>query len=147
MAPANVGLRMAQLLTGTLGGGLLLVATFLPWARHGTGSGVAARRMGDLLLSGTVEAWAPRWLGAAVYLVPVAGALVLIGCGLGGRSGASTAAAGLVPATVVTVALVAALPQRHPLDLGTGAWVAGVGLCLGAASTILTAVNSRQGPA
>ncbi len=77
--------------------------------------------------------------GAAVYVVPVAGALLLIGCGLGGRGGALVAAAGLVPAGVVTGLTVAALPRRHALDLGTGAVLAAVGLCLGAASAILTA--------
>lgn len=133
----------ASLVTGGLGGCLLLAATFLPWARHGAGSSIAARRLGDLILSGTVEAWVPRWLGVAVYVVPVAGALVLIGSGLGGRAGAAVAAAGLGPAVVVTALTVAALPRRHPFDLGTGAVLAGVGLCLGAAAAVLSA---RMGP-
>lgn len=113
---------------------LLLVATLLPWAREGTGSTIAAREVGDLLLSGTVATWAPTWLGFCVYLVPVAGALLLIGCGLGGRLGRTVAAGSLLLALVVTVTTTAALPHPGGLNLGTGAVVALLGVGLGAVS-------------
>ncbi|MEJ7584107.1 MAG: hypothetical protein WKF43_08460 [Acidimicrobiales bacterium] len=133
--------RTAELLIGTVSGALLLVAVFLPWAGSGAGSSIAARRVGDLLLSGTVEAWAPRWLGFCVYLVPVAGALVLIGTGLGGRLGCLVAGAGLGPALLVTGATIAALPRRGLVDFGTGAAVALVGVVLGAVAVGLSVIR------
>lgn len=136
--------RAVQVAAGVAGGALLLAATFLPWAPRGTGSSIAANRLADLLLSGTVDAWAPAWLGFCIYLVPVAGALLFIGCGLGGRAGVVTALAGLVPAAAVTVATVAALPQRDPLDIGTGAALALVGLALGAVSTTAAATDPAR---
>lgn len=129
---------------GTAAGILLLSAVFFPWAGSGAGSSIAARRIGDLLLSGAVEAWAPRWLGLCVYLVPAAGALLLIGIGLGGRPGLIVAAAGLLPALLVTGATIAALPREGLLDLGSGAAMALIGVVLGAVSVGWAAVRTAD---
>ena len=70
-------------------GGVLVVASFgLPWTSHGLASTVSGRELADLLLRGSIDALAPRWTGLALYLVPVTGALLIIGAGLGRRAGA-----------------------------------------------------------
>lgn len=126
--------RLVTQAVGTLGGALLLAAILFPWSGHGAGSSISARRLADLALSGTVEAWVTPWLGALIYLVPLAGALLLIGTGLGGRTGVGLGAAAVALAGTVTVAAVARLPRRSATDLGAGAKLAVLGLLAAALS-------------
>ncbi|MCB1040766.1 MAG: hypothetical protein KDA94_14730, partial [Acidimicrobiales bacterium] len=56
-------------------GSLLVLGSFFGAATtRGVGSAIDGRELADLLLSGTVTAWIPRWVGATLYLVPLAGA-------------------------------------------------------------------------
>lgn len=125
--------------SGVVGAVLLGWSVLLPWAARGSGSSIAARRLGDLVLSGTVDAWVPPWLGVLVYLVPAGGALLLVGCGLGGRIGLLASALGLLCAGSVIVGALGAIPARNLLDVGTGARLAYGGLLAGAVSTAATA--------
>lgn len=121
----------ASLACGGLGGGLLLASTFLPWSGRGAGSAIALRRVADLVLSGTVDAFVPRWAGLTVYLIPLGGALVLIGTGLGGRVGVGTGAAGLVLAGAGTALALLALDRLPRAGVGGGTVAACAGAMLG----------------
>ena len=125
---------LAQVGAG-LGGLLLLVATALPWADRGAGSRIALVDVADLLLSGRLESWAPRALGLVVYAVPLGGALLLIGAGLGGRAGRALAAASLAIAAAGLVLARAALAEAGARGWGPGAVVAVLGLVVGATAT------------
>jgi hypothetical protein len=119
-----------------VGGLLLLVGTALPWSGRGAGSRIALVDVADLLLSGRLESWAPRPLGLVVYAVPLGGALLLVGAGLGGRVGRALSAAALVLATVGSVLARAALDRVGAEGWGAGALVVGLGIVLGAAATV-----------
>jgi len=127
---------MVALLAGLIGGALLLGSVLLPWSGSGAGSSISARELGDLALSGTVHAWVSPWLGAAVYVVPAAGALLLIGTGLGGRLGLLVAVAALAGAGLVTVVAVWQVAAKAQLGLGSGAMLALIGLGAGALATV-----------
>lgn len=68
--------------------GFLVVVAGLygPLTVTGPGSAIDIRATADLLLGGTVEAWAPRWVGVALYLPALAAAVGLATAGLTGRA-------------------------------------------------------------
>ncbi len=121
----------ASLAVGSLGGVLLLASTFLPWSDRGAGSAIALRRIADLVLAGTVDAFVPRWAGLAVYLIPLGGALVLIGTGLGGRLGIGIGVAGIVLAVAGTALALVALDRLPRTGVGGGTVAACAGAMLG----------------
>lgn len=123
--------QSASLASGSLGGALLLASTFLPWSDRGAGSAIALRRVADLVLSGTVDAFVPRWAGLTVYVIPLGGALVLVGTGLGGRLGVGTGAAGVVLAAAGTALAVTALDRLPRTGVGGGTVAACAGAMLG----------------
>lgn len=123
--------QAASLAAGSLGGLLLLASTFLPWSDQGAGSAIALRRVADLVLSGTVDAFVPRWAGLTVYLIPLGGALVLIGTGLGGRLGPVVGAAGVGIAAAGTALAVTALDRLPRAGVGGGTVAACAGAMLG----------------
>lgn len=133
---------------GALGGVLLLGAALLPWSRRGAGSTIALREVADLVLSGTVDAWAPRWAGLVVYAVPLGGALLLVGAGLGGRAGLATTCGGLAAAVGGTALAAVALARLDRTALGGGTLVAVAGAILGvlAVAAGLRAGSHRSRP-
>lgn len=120
-----------SLAAGSAGGVLLLASTFLPWSDRGAGSAIALRRVADLVLSGTVDALVPRWAGLAIYCIPLGGALLLVGTGLGGRIGPLVALAGVVVALVGTAVAVTALGRLPRTGVGGGTVAAAAGAMLG----------------
>lgn len=120
-----------SLAAGSAGGLLLLAATFLPWSDRGAGSAIALRRIADLVLAGTVDAFVPRWAGVAVYLIPLGGALVLIGTGLGDRLGVGVGATGVVLSAAGTTVAVVALDRLPRSGVGGGTVAACAGAMLG----------------
>lgn len=139
------GTRAVALALGAVGGALLLTATFAPWSGRGAGSSIALRRIADLVLSGTVDAWVPRSMGLLVYAIPLGGALVLVGTGLGGRAGAVTAGVGVVLALSGTVVAVAALDRLERSGMGPGLYLAGAGAATGIAAVATQAWPRRDG--
>ena len=121
----------ASLAAGSAGGLLLLAATFLPWSDRGAGSAIALRRIADLVLSGTVDAFVPRWAGLTIYLIPFGGALVLIGAGLGARLGVGLGAVGVVLAVAGTALALTALDRLPRSGVGGGTVAACAGAMLG----------------
>lgn len=115
------------------GGLALLGATALPWSTAGFGSTISLLRLADLVVSGTARAWVPRGLGLIVYLIPLGGALVLIGSGLGRRRGLLVGALGVGGAAVGTLAALLSLAGLGRLGLGAGPALAIGGL---AAATV-----------
>lgn len=73
------------MVAGCTGVALVVSGLFGPLTRRGPGSAIAIRSTADLLLGGTVEAWAPRWAGLCLYLPPVLAAAAVIAIGLPGR--------------------------------------------------------------
>lgn len=138
------GPRPVALVTGSLGGLLLLAAALLPWSTRGAGSTIALRRIGDLVLAGTVDAWVPRWAGLAVYLVPLGGALVLVGTGLGRRAGGALAAGGVVLAVVGTAVCLSALDRLSATGVGGGTVAAVSGAMLGTVGVGTTWTGRRS---
>lgn len=132
------------LATGSVGGLLLLAAAFLPWSGQGAGSTIALRRIGDLVLAGTVDAWVPRWAGAVVYCVPLGGAVLLIGTGLGRRAGAAVAATGVVLAAAGTVVCLSALGRLAATGVGGGTVAALAGAMLGTVGVGTTWLGQRS---
>lgn len=120
-----------SLVSGAVGGVLLLGSTFLPWSGEGAGSTVALRRIGDLVLSGTVDALVPRWAGVTVYLIPLGGAVLLVGAGLGGRGGSVIGAVGVALAGGGTALALAALDRLPRSGVGGGTVAACAGATLG----------------
>ncbi|QYG93099.1 hypothetical protein HC251_12070 [Iamia sp. SCSIO 61187] len=120
-----------SLVSGAVGGVLLLGSTFLPWSREGAGSAIALRRIGDLVLSGTVDALVPRWAGVTVYLIPLGGAVLLVGTGLGGRVGSVIGAVGVALAAAGTALALAALDRLPRSGVGGGTVAACAGAMLG----------------
>jgi hypothetical protein len=131
-APRTV---LAQVGAG-VAGLLLLVGTGLRWSGTGAGSRIALVEVADLLLSGRLDSWAPRPLGLVVYAVPLGGALLLVGAGLGGRAGRALSLAAVGLAAVGTLLARAALTEAGAEGWGPGAVVAVVGVVLGAAATL-----------
>jgi hypothetical protein len=122
-----------SVVTGAVGGLALVASTFLAWPADGVGSGLAAHRLADVLMSEAVDPWIPRWWGLAVYVVPVSGAMVMVTSGLGVGFAPILKAIALTVAAIVTVLTVIALPT---FDLGPGALVALLGLGLGLVSVL-----------
>lgn len=122
---------VASLAAGSAGGTLLLASTFLPWSGRGAGSAIALRRVADLVLAGTVDAFAPRWAGLAIYCIPLGGALVLVGTGLGGRLGPVVGLVGIVLAGAGTALAVSALDRLPRTGVGGGTVAACTGAMLG----------------
>ena len=139
--------RAAGQATGALGGVLLLVAAALPWSGRGAGSALALHRVGDLVLSGAVDAWVPRWAGLAVYAVPLGGAALLVAAGLGGRAGAVVAVGAVVAAAAGAAVVLVALDRVGRTGTGAGALVAGAGLALGVAAAVLARPAPPSHPA
>ncbi len=145
--PGVPSARTASQAIGALGGALLLTAAAAPWAERGAGSTIALHRVGDLILSGAVDAWAPPWAGLAVYTVPLAGALLLVGAGLGGRVGPAVSGGAVVLAVAGTILVVGALDQVGRAGVGPGPVLAGAGALLGTAAVGLGMAAPRAGPA
>jgi hypothetical protein len=120
-----------SLVSGAVGGVLLLGSTFLPWAGEGAGSAIALRRVGDLVLSGTVDALVPRWAGVTVYLIPLGGAVLLVGTGLGGRVGSAVGGVGVALAAAGTGLALTALDRLPRSGVGGGTVAACAGAMLG----------------
>jgi hypothetical protein len=126
---------LAQVGAG-LGGLLLLVGTALPWSGRGAGSRLALVEVADLVLSGRLDAWAPRALGLVVYAVPLGGAVLLVGAGLGGRTGRLLSVAAVVLAATGLLLARAALTRAGAEGWGPGAVLSVVGIALGAAAIL-----------
>jgi hypothetical protein len=125
-----------SIVTGAIGGLALVASTFLAWPANGAGSGLAAHRLADVLMSEAVDPWLPRWWGLAVYVVPASGAAVMLTSGLEIAIAPRLKAIALALAAIVTILTVVAMPTRHTLDLGPGALVALAGLGLGVLSVL-----------
>jgi hypothetical protein len=133
-----------SIVTGAIGGLALVASTFLAWPADGAGSGLAAHRLADLLMSEAVDPWMPRWWGLFVYVVPAGGAVVMLTSGLEIGIAPVLKAVALTLAAVVTILTVVAMPNRDTLDLGPGALVALSGLGFGLVSVL--ADRHRAGP-
>jgi len=131
--PPSAAHPHVSVITGAIGGLALVASTFLAWPADGAGSGLAAHRLADVLMSEAVDPWIPRWWGLAVYVVPVSGAVVMVTSGLDVGFAPVLKAVALIVAAVVTVLTVIALPS---LDPGPGALVALLGLGFGAVSVL-----------
>lgn len=130
--------------TAVAGGAVLvLIAMAGPLTGDGVGSTVSARQFADLVLSGGVASWVPRWAGLIIYVPALAAAVALVGLGLGGRAGRMVTAVAWTLGVVAALALAAALrwqPLAHP---GWGAFVALAGLAAMAAGVL---ARSRRSP-
>jgi hypothetical protein len=142
-APPNTASRQPSVahtrlsvISGALCGLALVASTFLAWPAEGMGSGLAAHRLADVLMSDAADPWVPAWLGLAVYVVPAAGALVMVASGLDIGVAPYLKAAALVPAALFTVLAAVALSKGHPFDLGPGARLALLGLVFGLLSVL-----------
>ena len=133
------------------GAGLLLWAA-LPATAAGPGSTRASSATADLLLSGTTERWAPRWLGVALYVPAVCGASIvaLAGSttrrGIRARIGALTL--GLATAVAVLGSSWAAGAEGFgggALSVAAGGAVAAVALPSGTARRRRVAVDIGSG--
>jgi hypothetical protein len=123
------------------GGALLVLSVLGPLTSTGPASSAPAHHVADLILSGDVERWMPRWLGLAVYAVSLAGAGVLIGAGLGERWGrrvtAICAAVAGIALLLITMVLRGATLQRP----GWGTLTAALGLVLTSVGVFRRAVQ------
>lgn len=107
---------------------------FWPWTSSGTGSSVPGHRLASLILEGRTDPWVPRWIGAALFLVPLSGPAGLLGLVYGRRLPGALAAAIVTPAAISCV-LLAQLHKLSPGGLGLGA-----GLSLGGSLAAATFV-------
>lgn len=130
---------LAARAAGTGGGALLLAASLAPWSGRGAGSSVALVRIADLVLSGAIDAWVPRWAGLVVYAIPLGGALLLLGTGLGQRAGLLVGSAGVGLSALGTALALGALDRLDRTGLGPGALAAGAGVALGAVAVAAAA--------
>lgn len=138
-------MRLGGQVVGAGGGVALLGATFVPWGQRGAGSRIALVRIADLVLAGTVEAWVPRPLGLVVYAIPLGGALLLLGCGLGGRAGGAVAGLGVLAAGSGAAIALVALDRLSAEGTGAGAALAGAGVAAGAVAVVLGLVAEGGG--
>ncbi|MGI8938097.1 MAG: hypothetical protein ACR2JF_07785 [Iamia sp.] len=143
--PGSPAARSASRASAALGGLLLLVATAMPWSGRGAGSSIALHRVGDLILSGAVDAWASRWIGLVVYAVPLSGALLLVGAGLGGRRGAALSAVAAAGGLAASGLVVDTLDRVGRSGTGPGTVLAVTGAALGVVAALL-GVLGRSGP-
>lgn len=137
---------MATQATGAIGGTCLLAASALPWSGRGAGASIALRRVGDLILSGALEAWVPRSAGLVVYAIPLGGALLLVGAGLGGRPGIVLSGVAGMLAAAGTILVVTALDRLDRAGSGPGLVLGMTGAMLAVATTVAgsaTMITSR----
>lgn len=131
-------------LAAQVGGGVLLVASLTgPLTAHGPGSALPIRATADLLLSGTVAAWAPRWVGLALYTPPVLGAGLLASAGARSRSGRRVAGGLAALAVLLVVAMTAAVGRGLPWRAGRGYTLVAVGTVLAVLGAVGTVVTDR----
>jgi hypothetical protein len=109
----------------------VLSSMFWPWTTHGTGSSVPGHRLASLLLQGRADLWHPRWMGAALFLVPLSGSVGLAAVVLEGKSAAIVRVAAIVLATAISVVVLASLHKLSLHGIGPGGALA-VGGCVGA---------------
>jgi hypothetical protein len=111
-------------------GGLLLVAsTFFHWAGRGSGSALTLGELGDLALGGRASSALSRWTGLVLYLIPISGALIVVGAGIDRPLGRRLSlGATIVAAVLVTGAFV--LVVGNDRGLRAGELVASIGLAL-----------------
>lgn len=74
-----------------------------------------------------------------MYLLPAAGALLLIGSGLARKAGLIIQLVAIVLAGAVTLPALLALIGKPGVGLGPGSWVALFGLTVGSGSVIVSA--------
>jgi hypothetical protein len=133
---------VAPLRLAAAAGGLLVALSMSgPWAQRGLGSSLSGRALADLLLAGTVESVVPRWAGAALYLIPVCGALAVVAAGLPAPVGPRVLVGAALAAAALDLAVSLALDGRPLRAPGWGAVVlhAGAVLALAAAIGLLVA--------
>jgi hypothetical protein len=109
-------------------GFLLVASAFGPWVSSGTGAALAGHELGDLLLRGTLDAWAPRWAGLALYAVPLIGALLMVATTLRGRWARPVLVSLVLLAVAVDVTIGSALDWRTLRDPGWGSMSVQLGI-------------------
>ena len=130
-------MRTAARIVAAIGAVLVALAAFGTWTTHGVGSAINGQELADLLLTGTVDTWVPRWVGGVFYLIPLAGACVLLGLGLGGRVGGTVIVVAGTVAVVVSSLVVAALDGRPLSQPGSGARCLWAGMVLWLIAVVL----------
>lgn len=130
-------LRWLGTASAVAGAGLLVASVFRPWTATGVGSTISGRELGDLLLSGTVGRWVPRWGGVALYLQPICAGVLLVGLGLGGRLGRGLVLGAVAVAWLGALLVAATLAWRPLTDPGSGALLLGAGLVLASAGVLV----------
>lgn len=132
-----------QVAAVVIGAFLLFAAPFLPLTGSGVGSTVPAHQVGDLVLSGVVAGWVPRWVGAVVYLLPIGGATALLAAGLGGRAGRVLGWVSIVAALVGTLLPALALRWSPFETAGRGFVAAAAGTAALVGERIWSVVRAR----
>jgi hypothetical protein len=135
----TIGARAVATALRVVGCVAVVVGLFGPLTAHGPGSAISIHATADLLLGGTIEAWAPRSVGVALYGPALLAAVLLVGVATPGRAGriVSLLLALLLAASVVAVTL--AVGRGLPLRAGTGfRWTA-----FGAALALIGTVADR----
>lgn len=125
---------------------LVISSFFLPYNDAGVGSAIAGHGLADLVLSGTISSWAPRWIGLVLYLLPLGGALVLVGLGLDATIGRVVIGLGIAVTCSVSALFAAALGNDPIHAPGSGSWVLLCGLVAWATAGVL-ALAARAEPA
>jgi hypothetical protein len=124
-------------------GGLLLVASlFLTWAGRGAGSSMSLRELGDFALGGSVSTVVGRWVGLLAYVIPLAGAAIVVGAGIEGRPGRVVirVAAGIAAVFLLTAIVVV---ERRHVGAGAGEVVAAIGLVLVSGEEVMGVIARR----
>jgi hypothetical protein len=124
-------------------GGLLLVASlFLTWAGRGAGSSMSLRELGDFTLGGSVSSVVDRWVGLLAYVIPLAGAAIVIGAGIESRVGSIVSRVAIVIATIFVLTAIMVVERRH-VGVGAGEVVATLGLLVAFAGELMDVVTRR----
>jgi hypothetical protein len=98
----------------------VFASMFWPWTSSGSGSSVPGHRLASLILEGRADLWVPRWVGAALFLVPLAGSIGLATLVGRGRVVEIARVGAVVIAAAVSICVLAALHKLSLAGLGPG---------------------------
>ena len=106
---------------------LVVASMFWPWTAFGTASSVPGHRLASLVLSGRIDPWVPRWVGLALFIVPLSGCIGLASLAFAGRPWRIARLVAIAASAAFSLLLLGALHRLSIDGVGRGGALAFIG--------------------